>query len=186
MTTRAQIVELLKTRDAAVARALVVLTQRQTVSEQATESTQYRNGEGFRPCHARMGTSMANFYQRRGYLSPKQIAYWRQPMKDGKMRIEIYAGQLLAVARARAAAKTSTGSRAQQAAARDGMRRVNGEFEPQGDVGNLREELMVLEERAAQEKDPETLDRMHDRMIQIRDQIDEIYRCEYRMSRDAA
>ena len=109
MTTRAQIVELLKTRDAAVARALVVLTQRQTVSEQATESTQYRNGEGFRPCHARMGTSMANFYQRRGYLSPKQIAYWRQPMKDGKMRIEIYANQLLAAAQARAAAASTGG-----------------------------------------------------------------------------
>lgn len=102
MTTRDQIVELLRTRDAAIARALVALNHRQTATEQISETTTHRNGEGFRPCHARMGTNMANFYLSRGYLSSKQIAYWRQPMKNGKMRIEIYANQLLQVARARA------------------------------------------------------------------------------------
>ena len=49
MTTRAEIVELLRTRDLAVARALLVLNERQTASEQASESTHYRNGRGFRP-----------------------------------------------------------------------------------------------------------------------------------------
>ena len=73
-----QIIELLKTNDKAVARALVALNARQTDSEQATEETRVRNGQGFRPCHARMGTSMANFYQHRGYLTAKQIAYWRK------------------------------------------------------------------------------------------------------------
>lgn len=98
------IVELLKANDKAVARALVVLNQRQTAGEQVNEATLNRNGEGFRPCHARMGTSMAKFYQRNGYLSPKQVAYWRKLQKDGRMRIEIYAGQLLAVAEAKAKA----------------------------------------------------------------------------------
>lgn len=98
------IVELLKANDKAVARALVVLNQRQTAGEQVNEATINRNGEGFRPCHARMGTSMAKFYQRNGYLSPKQVAYWRTLQKDGRMRIEIYAGQLLAVAVAKAKA----------------------------------------------------------------------------------
>lgn len=62
---------------------------------------------GFRPCHARMGSSMAEFYNRNGYLSPKQIAYWRVPMKKGGMRIAIYWKQLLAEAHAKASAKAA-------------------------------------------------------------------------------
>jgi hypothetical protein len=41
-----------------------------------------------------MGTSMAKFYQRNGYLTAKQIAYWRARGKQG-MRIAIYWRQLL-------------------------------------------------------------------------------------------
>lgn len=98
MLTKDNIVQLLKNNDKAIIRALIVLTERQTLDERASENTKYLNGKGFRPCHARMGTSMANFYGRNKYLSPKQIAYWRALQKDGKMRIEIYAGQLLEVA----------------------------------------------------------------------------------------
>lgn len=98
MITKEKIVELLRTNDKAVARALLALTARQTLDEQANENTKYDNGMGFRPAHARMGTSMAKFYERNGYLSPKQIAYWRKPQKDGKLRIEIYANQLVKVA----------------------------------------------------------------------------------------
>lgn len=96
--TKQEIVHLLKTNDKAVCRALVVLTERQTTDEKRDENTKYANGRGYRPCHARMGTSMSEFYLRAGFLSPKQIAYWRRPMKGGKMRIEIYAGQLLEIA----------------------------------------------------------------------------------------
>lgn len=127
MTTKADIIALLKTNDKAVARALVALTARQTSTEQSAEQTINRNGEGFRPCHARMGTSMAKFFERRGYLTTKQIEYWRKPMKGGKMRIEIYAAQLLEIAKAKLA------QRAQVPA-------------PQGDIGNLLEERMVLQE----------------------------------------
>lgn len=102
------IINLLATNDKAVARALVVLTERQTVDEQIDENTKHLNGMGFRPCHARMGTSMAKFYERNGYLSPKQIAYWRKPQKDGKARIAIYASQLLEIAQAKAAKKVDT------------------------------------------------------------------------------
>ena len=45
-----------------------------------------------------MGTSMANFFKRNSYLSEKQVSYWRALQKNGQMRIEIYAGQLLEVA----------------------------------------------------------------------------------------
>lgn len=100
--SKESIIQLLKTNDTAVARALVALNKRQTNDEQQAQDTRYNNGRGFRPCHARMGTSMAQYYIKWGRLSEKQIAYWRKPMRDGKMRIEIYAGQLLEVAKAKA------------------------------------------------------------------------------------
>ncbi len=92
------IVRLLATNDKAVLRALLVINANQTRDEQVQEHTKYRNGEGFRPCHARMGTNMADFAQRNGYLSPKQIAYWRVRDKTGNMRIAIYWRQLVEAA----------------------------------------------------------------------------------------
>ena len=100
------IVNLLRSNDKAVARALIVLKDLQTADEQASESTRHLNGKGFRPCHARMGVSMAKFYERTGYLSPKQLAYWRKEGKEG-MRIAIYWKQLLAAAHRKAAGKVA-------------------------------------------------------------------------------
>lgn len=130
MTTKQQIVELLKTNDKAIARALVVLNARQTDSEQAKHETRYLNGEGFRPCHARMGTSMAHFFETRGFLSPKQVAYWRVKDRTGKMRIEIYAGQLLVIAQQKEVTKGKSND----------------------DLGNVSEELMVLSEMLVNEE----------------------------------
>lgn len=103
MTTKADIIHLLNTNDRAVIRAILAITARQTQDEQANETTKYHNGRGWRPCDARMGSSMAKFYERNGYLSPKQIAWWRRPLQNGTPRINIYAGQLLTVAQERAA-----------------------------------------------------------------------------------
>ena len=94
MLGKEYIVSLLKSNDKAIGRALLVLNDRQTQDEQASENTRYLNGMGFRPCHARMGTSMAKFFKRNGYLSPKQIAYWRATDRTGAMRIGIYWRQL--------------------------------------------------------------------------------------------
>lgn len=106
MTLTAEaIVNLLATNDRAVGRALVVLRNRQTADEQISESTKHHNNRGFRPCHARMGTSMANFFERAGYLTPRQVAYWRVKEKTGKMRIAIYWRQLMEEAERKAAAK---------------------------------------------------------------------------------
>lgn len=102
--TGSDIVRMLETNDRAVARALVVLYERQTEDEKVGENTRHHNNRGFRPCHARMGTSMAKFYLRNGYLSPKQIAYWRKQGKEG-MRIAIYHKQLLEAARIKASGK---------------------------------------------------------------------------------
>lgn len=90
-----RIVQLLERNDQAVGRALLRLLANQTADEQIIQGVKYRNNKGFRPCHARMGTSMATFFRDRGYLSPKQVAYWRVRDKNGNMRIGIYAGQLL-------------------------------------------------------------------------------------------
>lgn len=137
MLNKDAIIELLKTNDKAVARALVVLTARQTADEQATENTRYLNGRGFRPCHARMGTSMAKFFERNGYLSPKQLAYWRAHDRSGNMRIGIYWGQLLEEAKEKASMKNAVkGSNLPETARSIGR-----------DFGNDMERRMVLEEQ---------------------------------------
>ena len=87
---KAYIVNLLATKDKAIARALIVLKNNQTADECIQEATTHHNGRGFRPCHARMGTSMALFYERTNFLTPKQIAYWRKLDENGNMRIAIY------------------------------------------------------------------------------------------------
>lgn len=101
--TKDSIVALLTVNDKAILRALLVLNDRQTYDEQVSEDTKHNNGRGFRPCHARMGTSMAKFGASAGFLTPKQIAYWRKPMKGGQMRIAIYWKQLIEAAAEKAA-----------------------------------------------------------------------------------
>lgn len=96
--------EKLLTDDRWLARALVALNERQTWDERRDETTRYHNEQGFRPMHAKRGTSMAQFYLNRGYLTPKQLAWWRARTESGKSRIEIYANQLLKVAAAKRAA----------------------------------------------------------------------------------
>lgn len=169
MTTKHEIVALLRSNDKAVARALVVLTERQTADEQRSEHTKYDNGRGFRPCHARMGTSMAKFFKARGFLSDKQIAYWRVPQKDGKMRIEIYAGQLLEIAQAKAAAKQV----AQKSGAQYGvytpatdMTKVNGEW-VKGDVGNYEEARLAEREMQAMEAAADRAGTMHEEHLKF-------------------
>lgn len=102
MLTKSAIIDLLKNNDKAVARALVVLKDRQTFDEQIAKDSKYRNYRGFRPAHAKMGTSMAEFYEKHGYLSEKQITYWRREGKQG-MRIAIYWRQLIEAAKEKAA-----------------------------------------------------------------------------------
>lgn len=101
--TREGITQLLATNDKAVARALVRIRERQTADEVVTEQTRHHNGRGFMPQHAKRGTSMADWYLRTGFLTPKQVAYWRKPDRRGIMRIALYWSQLVEVAQARGA-----------------------------------------------------------------------------------
>jgi len=104
MTTKAEIVSLLLNNDRALCRALVVLNNRQTPDEQVSESTRYLNGRGFSAAHAPRGTSMANFFKRTGFLTPRQKAWWRESVR-GTPRIAMYAEQLLEEAQAKALRK---------------------------------------------------------------------------------
>lgn len=150
------IIKLLNTNDKAIARALVVLNERQTATEQVSQQTRILNGEGFTPSDARMGTSMANFYLRTGYLTPKQLAYWKKPNAKKVPRICKYAGQLLEIAKAKSAAelkKTET---------------------PNDDLGNMMEELMVLEEAYASYQDSDDfpkLERMQEEIAHLKKAI---------------
>ena len=97
---REQIEQVLSRKDKvgmhAIGRALVHLKNRQTEDEQRSGETRNLNGRGFQPVHANIGTSMANFYEKRGFLSPKQVAYWQKgTAKVQKPRICRYAGQLV-------------------------------------------------------------------------------------------
>ena len=99
------ILNLLATNDKAVGRAVAAINKFQTNAEQTCFSTMNDNGVGFTTADARMGTSMAQFFARNGYLSPLQLAYWRKPNAKGIPRIAKYAGQLLRIAEANKANK---------------------------------------------------------------------------------
>lgn len=104
---KAQIVELLMTNDRAVARALVVLNNRQTADERRSETTHYKNNRGFSAAHAKRGTSMAKWFLNTGFLTPRQIAWWRASAR-GTPRIAMYAEQLLEEAEAKAKRNTAS------------------------------------------------------------------------------
>ncbi len=97
-----EIIALLQSNDRAIARAVFVLNERQTADEQSSESTRVNNGRGFTQADAKMGTSMASYYARKGYLTEKQIAYWKKPNARGVWRICKYAGQLVEIAQEKA------------------------------------------------------------------------------------
>ncbi len=106
--SKEQIVRALRDNDRALYKALVLLNSRQTADEQASEETKHSNGRGFNAAHAKRGTSMANFFLRTGFLTPKQKAWWRAPIKPyGPMRISIYTAQLMEEAQHKAARRAA-------------------------------------------------------------------------------
>lgn len=177
MITKDELLQLLKTNDKAVARALVLLNNRQTLDEQATQGTRYLNGMGFRPCHARMGTSMATFFERTGYLSPKQVAYWRSTDKSGAMRIGLYWRQILEEAEAKEKAKMAEsitphnfGARGMPMTSEEELAAANLHMQGSRDLGNDMEHKMHLEYELGMvldSDDPSLID-------PIKAQIDEI------------
>lgn len=106
--TKEYIVHLLETNDKAVGRALLVLLNRQTAVEQACQRTEAVNGRGFTGFDAKIGTSMAQQFQRKGKLSDAQVAVWRKKDKRGNMKIAKYWKQLIEAAEEKAAQKEAS------------------------------------------------------------------------------
>ncbi len=92
------IVKLLSNSDLAIARALVVLRERQTFDEREAKDTKYANGKGFTPADARMGVSMAEHFIQHNKLTENQLNYWRKLNDKGVMRIAKYWKQLIEIA----------------------------------------------------------------------------------------
>lgn len=86
-----RIQQLIAENDNAVVRALLVVYDNQTPAEQANAATVEHNGAGFSGADAEILTSFVKFYQRAGFLTPKQVALARA-------RVAKYWRQLLAVA----------------------------------------------------------------------------------------
>lgn len=91
---RERIIKSLETNDLAVLKAILIVDRNQTQDEQNSESTTHRNGRGWRPAHARMGSSFAKFFYARGYLTTNQIGYFKKVGRDGA-RIALYWRQLM-------------------------------------------------------------------------------------------
>ena len=89
----------------AIGRALMVLYTNQTVYERQVQNTINNNNMGFTPNDAKRGTSMADFYNRNGYLTQAQIDYWQKPAWTEKKKVRIlkYWRQLIIAAEHKAA-----------------------------------------------------------------------------------
>lgn len=84
--TRSRVINLIETRDEAAVRALLVVYRNQTAAEKSSHAATETNGVGFGQFDAEILTSFAEFYQRAGFLSAKQmqilkkkiVRYWKQ------------------------------------------------------------------------------------------------------------
>lgn len=80
-TTKDELLECINSDANWVVGALVTLYQKQTMEEQAVKGTWHQNNEGFNAVDAGVMSNMAQFYERRGYLTDKQIHYVRRKLR---------------------------------------------------------------------------------------------------------
>lgn len=97
--TKESLLDMLERSDKALAKALLVLYGFQTADEQAAGYTVEDNGAGFNGADADYMSSVAQFVEKSGFLTQKQVPIIRK-------KIRKYWKQLLNVANANEAAKT--------------------------------------------------------------------------------
>lgn len=97
--TKEALLEMLEKSDKAVAKALLVLYGFQTAEEQAVGATREDNGAGFNGADADYLSSVAQFAEKTGFLTAKQLTIVRP-------KIRKYWKQLLNVANANEQAKS--------------------------------------------------------------------------------
>ncbi len=86
-----------------IGRALVVLLERQTSTEQNAAATHEDNGVGFTSADARSGTLTAKSFIKMGTLQEWQVSKWVRPDRAGYARICKYHRQLNEVAERKSA-----------------------------------------------------------------------------------
>lgn len=91
--TKENMKEILAKYDDQVCKAVVKIYEYQTADEQRAGETKENNGVGFNGADAQIMSSFAEFYKKRGYLSPKQLMIARK-------KIMKYAAQLAKIANA--------------------------------------------------------------------------------------
>tara|TARA_R110000765_G_scaffold145233_2_gene247347 strand:- start:40 stop:336 length:297 start_codon:yes stop_codon:yes gene_type:complete len=91
--TPEEIKALLGESDKAVARAILAIYNRQTEDEKIVKETSAANGVGYSGVDANFMSSLAQFYQSKGFLSTGQLKYRRKAIMK-------YAGQLTEIANA--------------------------------------------------------------------------------------
>ena len=91
MWTTEKMKDILNRYDDQVCKAVVKIYENQTTDEQSAHETKHVNGIGFNGADAPIMSSFAEFYMKRGFLSPKQLMIARK-------KIMKYAGQLCVIA----------------------------------------------------------------------------------------
>jgi len=84
--------ELILTNDKAMIKALLLIYKNQTETEKIDESTKELNGIGFNKFDAEPLTSLVKWYNRKHYLTPRQLNLGRKRMKK-------YSGQVIKMMR---------------------------------------------------------------------------------------
>lgn len=79
--TKEKLIRLLDSNDVAVWKAVHRIYQNQTAAEKAVGETCVYNGIGFSGADGGILSSFAQFYEKNGYLSPKQTAIARKKIK---------------------------------------------------------------------------------------------------------
>jgi hypothetical protein len=108
IVTRESLQSMLNTADEArrqqiIGRALVVLFERQTEAEKATNDTKEDNGVGFCGSDAKAGTLTAKYFLKHRTLLDWQVEKWLKRGSNGFARLCKYHAQLNQAAQARAA-----------------------------------------------------------------------------------
>ena len=91
--TKDDIKKLLETRDDAVIHGLKVIYSFQTQEEQSIEATNRNNGRGFNGTDATILSNFVTFYEKRGFLSPKQMIIARKKMLKYSSQIAKYVNE---------------------------------------------------------------------------------------------
>ena len=124
---RPGVVDLMEKDDGYVVGALMALYQQQTESERVSHSTHLYNGRGFNAIDAPILTSFAEFYQKRGFLTPKQIIAARSILFKYRNQLENLGIECLSIKKEKLH-KSSSSREYKWAGLTDGGKRIRIKF----------------------------------------------------------